>query len=151
MLKEPNHEGLAYFFAMIWGIGIGWIYPSEKTLYVTIIPRGQEAELMGVYICACQILSWLPPLVFSIMTELGLSMRIALLGLTIYFFIGFMVLFLVGDYDEAVRHGKQIDEVQLRGTKSIDGDISYDNAVCYQQWMEKDPGSDPQQLNDVKA
>lgn len=140
LLKEPNQEGLAYCFAMIWGIGIGWIYPSEKTLYVTIIPRGQEAELMGVYICACQILSWLPPLVFSIMTEMGLSMRIALFGLTIYFFIGFMVLFLVGDYDEAVRHGKQIDQEHhhLHVTKSVDADITYDQAACYQQWMEKD-------------
>jgi UMF1 family MFS transporter len=138
LLKQPNQEVLAYIFAMIWGIGIGWIYPSEKTLYVTIIPRGQEAELMGVYICACQILSWLPPLVFSIMTELGLSMRIALLGLTIYFLIGLLVSFLVGDYEEAVRHGKQIDEVQLRGAKSMDGDITSDNATSYQQWMEKD-------------
>jgi hypothetical protein len=35
---------------MIWGLAIGWVYPTEKAPYVTIIPRGQEAELMGTYI-----------------------------------------------------------------------------------------------------
>jgi UMF1 family MFS transporter len=29
-LKEPNQQGLAYFFAMIWGLAIGWVYPTEK-------------------------------------------------------------------------------------------------------------------------
>lgn len=138
VLKKPDQEGLAYCFAMIWGVGIGWIYPSEKTLYVTIIPRGQEAELMGVYICACQILSWLPPLVFSVMTEAGISMQVALFTLTIYFIAGFMLLLLVGDYDEAVQHGKEIDEGRIDFTRSIDGDLDTNHYDCYKDLMDMD-------------
>jgi MFS transporter, UMF1 family len=55
VLTGPDQQGTAYIFAMIWGLAIGWVYPTEKALYVTIIPRGQEAELMGTYICACQV------------------------------------------------------------------------------------------------
>lgn len=137
-LKEPNQEGLAYFFAMIWGLGIGWIYPSEKTLYVTIIPRGQEAELMGVYICACQVLSWLPPMVFSIMNEMGVSMRMSLFSLTVYFIISFGVLFLVGDYNDAVNHAKDIDEGRLPFAVCPTTGLGIDSYGCYQEWVEKD-------------
>lgn len=65
---------------------------------------------MGTYICACQMLSWLPPLVFSIINEAGYSMRIGLLSLTIYFSASIIALFFVGNYNEAVAHAKAIDD-----------------------------------------
>lgn len=103
----------AYCFAVVWGLAFGWVYPTEKVLYCTIIPKGQEAELMGVYICACQILSWLPPLVFSIMNEAGVPMQLGLLTLISYFLVSFTILFFVGDYDDAVAHAKAQDETSL--------------------------------------
>jgi UMF1 family MFS transporter len=138
VLKGPGQEGLAYFFAMIWGLAIGWVYPSEKTLYVTIIPRGQEAELMGVYIFACQALSWLPPLVFTIMNEMGVSMRIALFALTFYFMISFCILFWVGDYSKAVLHAKEIHEGRLQFAASPQNGLGIDAYGCYQEWVEGD-------------
>lgn len=130
ILNGRDQQYRAYAFAMIWGLAIGWVYPTEKALYVTIIPRGQEAELMGCYICACQMLSWLPPLVFSVMNESGLSMRIGLLSLTFYFMVSFGVLFLVGDYDEAVAHAKEIDEGKAEFASSPKGGIH----GCYERW-----------------
>jgi UMF1 family MFS transporter len=130
-LQQPDQQGLAYFFAMIWGLALGWVYPTEKTLYVTIIPRGQEAELMGCYICAGQMLAWLPPLVFTIMNESGFSMRVGLFALTFYFAISFVILFLVGDYEDAVQHAREIDQ----GKKEFA--VSPTNGLlvgCYEQW-----------------
>ena len=138
-LKEPNQQGLAYCFAMIWGLAIGWVYPTEKALYVTIIPRGQEAELMGTYICACQMLSWLPPLIFSVLNEAGFSMRIGLCTLSIYFMISFCLLFLVGDYDKAVEHAKSIDAGRRQFASSPTNGLGLDTYGCYEQW------SDPQE------
>mmetsp|Transcript_728 Transcript_728/g.1752 ORF Transcript_728/g.1752 Transcript_728/m.1752 type:complete len:652 (-) Transcript_728:38-1993(-) len=109
-LRSAEHTNLAYMYACIWGIAIGWVYPTEKALYVTIIPHGQEAELMGTYICACQIISWLPPLIFSVSNEAGYSMKFGLSTLTFFFFMSFMTLFLMGDYDEAVVRARLIDE-----------------------------------------
>jgi MFS transporter, UMF1 family len=112
ILKDPGQQHFAYFFAILWGLCLGWIHPTQKTLYCTIIPRGQEAELMGTYICAGQILSWMPSLVFSVMNEVGISMRIGLFSLTFYFIASFLVLFLVGDYDEAVAHAREFDHTK---------------------------------------
>ena len=111
-MKDEGHQGLAYIFAMFWGLCLGWIHPTEKTLYCTIIPRGQEAELMGSYICASQILAWMPSLVFSIMNEAGISMRVGFSSLTLYFIASFFILFMVGDYEAAVKHARSFDRTK---------------------------------------
>ena len=109
VLRNPGQTRTAYVFAVFWGLCLGWIHPTEKALYCTIIPRGQEAELMGTFICAGQVLSWMPSLVFSIMNEAGISMRIGLFSLTFYFMASFCILFLVGDYEDAVAHAREFD------------------------------------------
>lgn len=139
-LRGPGQQYLAYFFAMVWGIATGWIYPSEKTLYVTIIPKGQEGELMGLYICASQILSWLPPLVFTVMNEAGVPMSVGMFTLTIYFMISYMLLNWVGDYDEAVDHAKTIDAEKASAARTPTAGIAMDGYGCYQGWAEEDDG-----------
>lgn len=108
-LKDKGQQPLAYIFAGFWGLALGWTFPTEKTLYVTIIPRGQEAELMGTYICACQMLSWLPPLVFTVLNEAGFSMRLGVCSLAVFMLISILILCLVGDYSEAVAHARTVD------------------------------------------
>eukprot|EP00980_Cylindrotheca_fusiformis_P004692 scaffold993_cov110-Cylindrotheca_fusiformis.AAC.2 len=109
-LTNKGQQTTAYVFAAFWGISLGWTFPTEKTLYVTIIPRGQEAELMGTYICASQMLSWLPPLVFTLLNEAGFSMRIGVCSLAGFMLVSLLILFLVGDYSEAVAHARTVDE-----------------------------------------
>jgi MFS-type transporter involved in bile tolerance (Atg22 family) len=105
VLRGKGQELMAYVFAIVWGLCIGWVYPTEKALYCSIIPSGQDAELMGVYIFACQIFSWLPPFVFSAMNEARFSLRAGLFSLTGYYFVSFAVLhLLIGDYRDAVHH-----------------------------------------------
>lgn len=105
VLHGKDQEVAAYVFAVFWGICIGWVYPTEKALYCSIIPQGQAAELMGFYIFACQVLSWLPPFVFSAMNEAGFSMRAGLFSLNGYFFVSFTVLnTFFGNYSDAVQH-----------------------------------------------
>ncbi|KAG7353650.1 vacuole effluxer Atg22 like protein [Nitzschia inconspicua] len=133
-LHQPDQQVMAYVFAMFWGLAMGWVYPTEKTLYVTIIPRGQEAELMGTYICACQFLSWLPPMIFSVMNEMGFSMRIGIFSLTVYFTVSFFILFFVGDYDEAVAHAKQIDDGLIPFTADA---LSNAIGACYEQFADE--------------
>jgi MFS-type transporter involved in bile tolerance (Atg22 family) len=42
---------------------------------VELIPRGQEAEMMGLFIFVGQALVWLPPLFFGVLNEAGASMK----------------------------------------------------------------------------
>jgi hypothetical protein len=119
---------------MFWGVAIGWVYPTEKTIYVTIIPRGQEGELMGTYICACQLLSWCPPLIFSIMNEMGFTMRLGMITLCIFFSVSFVILFFVGDYYEAVSHARDIDN----GLIPFQADpLSQAIGACYEQFADE--------------
>jgi MFS transporter, UMF1 family len=136
-LREPGQQGLAYVFAMFWGLAIGWVYPTEKMLYVTIIPRGQEAELMGTYICACQMLSWLPPLIFTVLNEMGFSMRTGLFTLTLYFFASFCILFFVGDYKDAVDHAREIDDGLVSFATGPPNDLGTVIGACYEQFADE--------------
>jgi MFS-type transporter involved in bile tolerance (Atg22 family) len=150
-LYKPDQQGMAYAFAMFWGLAIGWVYPTEKTLYVTIIPRGQEAELMGTYICACQMLSWLPPLVFSVMNETGFSMRAGLFTLTFYFAVSFVILFFVGDYNEAVAHAKAIDEGHISFDVTPANDLAQAIGACYEEFADEAICHQPGMISDAAS
>jgi hypothetical protein len=51
---------------------------------------------------ASQILSWLPPLVFTILNENGIPMALGLASLDIYFLLGIFYLVRIGNYESAV-------------------------------------------------
>jgi UMF1 family MFS transporter len=74
----------------------------------TIIPSSSSSsqqgvvELMGVFLFACQILSFLPPLVFTALNEAGFSMQWGLASLVVYFVIGYWGLIQMGDYRSAI-------------------------------------------------
>ncbi|EJK45964.1 hypothetical protein THAOC_35396 [Thalassiosira oceanica] len=100
LLTGPETKGRVYMFAGVWGLGLGWLYPTHSALYCTIIPRGQESELMGIYLCSGSVLSFLPPLIFSFLNEIGMSMSVGMMSLNIFFTGGFVCLCLI-DYTDA--------------------------------------------------
>jgi hypothetical protein len=58
--------------------------------------------MMGLYVFASQVLSWLPPTVFTIMNEFHVSMYYGLGSLSIYFLLSIVSLSTVGDYPRIV-------------------------------------------------
>ena len=101
-LKGPGDQLETYILAVIWGLGTGWKWTTDRLLASTLIPEGQDAELMGVYLFAGQVLSWIPPLVFTGMNEAGVSQSIGIGSLSVYFFLGLIALCMIGDYRKAV-------------------------------------------------
>lgn len=72
-------------------------------LAAAVVPMGQDAEIMGFYLFASQVLSWLPTLVSTaIKNEAGISQRVGLPTLNIYFFIALGASCMMGGYREAV-------------------------------------------------
>jgi UMF1 family MFS transporter len=110
-LTGPEDRHMTFIFGALWGLGLGWLHPVHVTAYISIIPTGQEAELMGMFLLCGQILAWLPPLVFTILNELGVDMAYGLGSLNLFFAAGLACLFCVGDYDSAVSHVRQ--EIEL--------------------------------------
>ena len=104
-MYSPETQTAAYFFGMLWGVGFGWLYPTQRTSYTLIIPAGQESELMGIYIFAGQILGWMPPLIFTALNEKGINMKFGLIADACFFLAALfiMVTFIgVRGFDNAV-------------------------------------------------
>jgi hypothetical protein len=102
-MRGPQDKHLAVLFGLCWGCALGWLQPQHTTAYVPIIPRNQEAEMIGLYLFAGQILSWLPPTVFTIMNESHVPMSYGLGSLSMYFVVSLLCLYGVGDYNQVVR------------------------------------------------
>ena len=43
MLRDENHAERAYYFGILWGIALGWFYPTESLIFSMTMPKGQEA------------------------------------------------------------------------------------------------------------
>ena len=76
--------------AVGWGLGTGQKWASDRMVLLLVLPPDQNAELMGIYVFFRQVLSWLPPLVFTILNERGVEQRYGILTLTIYFVLSFL-------------------------------------------------------------
>jgi hypothetical protein len=69
---------------------------------VTIRPSGQDAEMMGMYLFCGSAFTWLPPLVFTLINEHGVHITWGLASLNIFFFLGVVCLFAMGNYQQAI-------------------------------------------------
>lgn len=122
VLQGPENKSAAYFFSVLLGINTGWFDPSERGFYVMIIPKNQDAEFMGIYISACQIIGWLPPLVFTAMNQAGIPSSISLATLSLYIILGLLALsFCVPTYEESMNQARQqeLEEQELEYTAQL--------------------------------
>lgn len=112
VLTGPERKQYTVIFGAFWGLGLGGLHPMHTTLFMTISPLGQETEMMGTYIFAGQILAWLPPLLFTVLNELGVEMTVGLASLDIFFIIGFVFLCCIGDFQNALDYTNTVAEVE---------------------------------------
>jgi len=84
VLSGPDRKPFLYLFGPLWGLVIGWEFTAQNTFFALSLPKGQEAEFSGFYSYCSVILSWLPPLIFSVVNEAGVRMQYALMTLAIF-------------------------------------------------------------------
>ncbi|GMI13738.1 hypothetical protein TrLO_g2468 [Triparma laevis f. longispina] len=125
-MNNPDHKSNAYIFGILWGLGFGWIYPTQRALYCLIIPGGQESELMGIYIFAGQILVWLPPAVFTAMNEADVPMPMGMVMLAGFFFIALGIVYGMGDFELAQQKAKESAHLRIMGSSAEKGDDERD-------------------------
>ena len=99
-------------------------------------PRSQRhstpVELMGLFIFVTQILSFLPPLVFTVLNENGYNMKYGLASLNVFFIIAILPLLylLIGDnYQTAIQQAKTTTSLradqQQHEESLVEGDDTY--------------------------
>mmetsp|Transcript_56556 Transcript_56556/g.85511 ORF Transcript_56556/g.85511 Transcript_56556/m.85511 type:complete len:519 (-) Transcript_56556:41-1597(-) len=91
---------LGYVWAALWGITIGWYWSGEQLLFSVVLPEGQEAELTGFFVYCTIILSWICPLIYSLMVEAGVPEHWGLMPLVVFKVLGFFSLLRLPEWDE---------------------------------------------------
>jgi len=104
VLNGPEMKNVAYFFALLWGVCLGWFYPTANLIFSLSLPKGQESELTGFWMYSSQIIVWLPPLIFTLMNESGVHMKYGMVSLIIFFLIGLFFLCLMAPWS-IIREG----------------------------------------------
>lgn len=79
----------------------------ENVLFAMGVPHGQETELAGFYTYCRSILTWLPPLIFTVMNEVGVDMMWGLLSLLIFFCFGLVFLQLMAPWEEVLADARE--------------------------------------------
>ena len=97
----PDRKNVVYGFSVLWGFFLGWTYPSQRVLFCTLIPKGQETEMMGLFTFTGQIFGWLPPFVVTMMNENDISLKYSLLVIFCFCFAAVVCTLPMGDYETA--------------------------------------------------
>ncbi len=101
ILNGPGQQIRVYSIGSFWGIGTGWKVTVERFTVTQLIPKDQDAEMMGFYMFSSQIMIWSPNLIFTSMNEAGIDQRIGVAMLNIFFLGGIVTLCFMGPYCKA--------------------------------------------------
>ena len=93
---------LVYVFSSLWGMTFGWMFPSQRTLAVALIPKGQETEMMGLISFFMHVFGWLPVFIFTALNENGINMRWGVASVSFLLVLSVMVSLMCGSYQDAV-------------------------------------------------
>lgn len=119
------------YFSLIWGFFVGtvlgWYYPTENLFFSCILPKGQEAELAGFRVYCSMILSWLPPLIFSVLIENGVDTKWGMTVMSSFLLLAAMLLkFGAGTWDEMTQESGR-SEVTENATASEGSPLRHNN------------------------
>lgn len=147
VVNGPGRRNAVFGLASAWGTILGWTYSSQRVLLCTLIPKGQELELMGLFTFLGQILGWLPPLLVTIMHERGITLRFSLLLEAGFCFLAVVCTMPMGDYKKATafaaaRSQEKLNEVSLAARRSTTtGTVIAFSTLSHQQAQNDDSSS----------
>lgn len=113
LLNGPEHGNYFFIYAFLWGFFAGMIIPVGRALFLRITPRGQETELMGIFLFCVNGFVWLPPLIMTVINESGLSFRFIMPLLGSFDVIALVALAMMGDFDAAKEAAEKVSMENL--------------------------------------
>lgn len=106
VLTGPDRQTICYAFGVLWGLMLGWFYPLENVVFTLGVPRGQESEFSGFYTYCRSILTWCPPLIFTVINEVGVNMKWGLMSLLLFLFVGLGFLQAMDPWEDVLEAAK---------------------------------------------
>jgi len=110
VIKGPESKLYFFFLAILVGLGFGSHYVAMRTTFTEMVPKGQEAEFMGMYLLSTQCLIWLPSLIFTIMNENDIPMNYSVITLGGFILVGYLFLTLMGPLENAQKRKAAWDD-----------------------------------------
>jgi MFS-type transporter involved in bile tolerance (Atg22 family) len=104
------------YLSLIWGfcvgVVLGWFYPTENLFFSCILPKGSEAEISGFRVYCSALLSWLPPLIFSVLVEHGVDAKWGMTLMGSFLLIAALMLrFGAGSWEEILHESGRHDDL----------------------------------------
>lgn len=125
LLTDPSKAVEAYFCGIAWGFCLGMYYPLMKLIFSRIVPSGQEAELAGFFKYSSQIIVWLPPLIFTVMNEKGISLSLAGMSINAFVLVALII------YSGMLPWGQCLEDAKVNRMSSME--LCYDTFVANEE------------------
>lgn len=120
-MLTPGQSFISYILGFMWGSVIGWYFSTQHLFFSMCMPKGQETEIAGFFIYSSRIISWLPPLIYTLINESGLDQKWGLMAINIFVFISIVFLMFLSPWDavlaEVQKDTTTIDDENEKGTK----------------------------------
>merc|ERR1712071_405226 len=122
----PDRTPVFFGFMALFGTLVGWANPSMRMLYISLMPKGQEAEFMGIYMFVTVGFMWMFPSIFTFLNEQGVRMNIIMICASIPFIIALTMLMTLGTNDDIMKLVQELErekakeEIELSMTSEID-------------------------------
>jgi MFS-type transporter involved in bile tolerance (Atg22 family) len=80
VIYKPSHANgvLPWVFAVLLGLGLGFLYPAQRNVFSVLVPGGMEGRVLGIYNFFGASLSWVPSLLFGATYQGTGSMRLGM-------------------------------------------------------------------------
>ena len=103
----PDDLNLYYCLLAALGLVLGWLMPTERVLFCTLAPSENQAEMMGLLVSVHTALAFVPPLLFSVVTQLGYSLQWGVLSQNVLLFLAISASCMIGPFERAVAQARR--------------------------------------------
>lgn len=119
-LVGPESIKFGYLFAVLWGTLMGWFYCTEELIFSLSIPKDDESGLTGFFVYCRNILTWLPPLIFTALNEADIGLRWGLFLLVFFFVISLLFLEMISSWTKMLEDAEKRENDILLITNGTD-------------------------------
>jgi hypothetical protein len=106
-VRGPEDRHIYYACMAAMGTIMGWLLPTERVLFCTLAPSHQQAEMMSLLVAVHTALAFVPPLLFSIVTQAGLPLPWALGAQDVLLLLALAASCQIGSFDRAVAQARR--------------------------------------------
>ena len=126
LISKPGMLIYIVLVSVGYGLSLGGTFPAQKSLYMMIIPAGQEVEYQGHYSFYSQCLAWLPGIIFGLCVDAEIggadnSRRIGMWVISAFHIVGMLLCSTCLDEKGAIEEAKKSAHLRIRGVKKVRG------------------------------